>query len=174
MQAARRLYERFSQLIHEAAKFGVVGFVAFVVNLVLSDWMHFGLGMGPVSAAIAGAAVATVVSYVGNRNWSFRHREHGRVGRETVIFIVLNAIGIVIQAATVYAFKEASHITGGLYYTSANAFGLALGTAFRFWSYRKWVWQQGQLASEDREQQASERHEVVEPVLVSSPEADRR
>lgn len=164
MQNARRLYERFGQLIHEAAKFGIVGFVAFVVNLVATDGMHFGLRMGQISAAVAGGAVATAVSYVGNRNWSFRHREHRGAGRETVMFFLLNAIGIVIQGMTVYAFKHASHATGGLYYTSANALGLMLGTVFRFWSYRKWVWQKGQPVPGD--------HEALEPVLLSPPEAE--
>jgi putative flippase GtrA len=105
--------------------------------------------MGPVSAAIAGSAVGAAVSYVGNRNWSFRHRKHDRLGRETAMFLALNAVGIAVQAMTVYAFKHATDITGGVHYTSANALGLVLGTIFRFWSYRRWVWREDQSTRGD-------------------------
>lgn len=159
-----RRSRRLSRLIAEAAKFGTVGAVAFVASLVAADGMRFGLRWDQVVAAIAGSAVGTVVSYVGNRNWSFRRRAHRGLARETVLFLLLNAVGIVIQAVTVYAFKHASHLGGGLYYTSANATGLVLGTVFRFWSYRKWVWRDSQPSHSG--------HPGLEPVTVSPPKAE--
>jgi hypothetical protein len=42
----RRLYQRFRVLIHEAAKFGVVGLAGFIVSLGGADVVRYGAGMG--------------------------------------------------------------------------------------------------------------------------------
>jgi len=85
--------------------------------------------------------VATAVSYVANRYWSFRHRERTSVAREGMIFFVLNGVGLLIQDAVV-AFNF--YILGNGQNKAAEFIalnvGIALATLFRFWSYRKWVW----------------------------------
>jgi len=137
----RGLYERFRQLIHEAAKFGVVGVVGVLITNGGYALLHTKFGMGPVSATTVATIVATAVSYVANRYWSFRHRERTSVAREGTIFFVLNGIGLLIQDAVV-AFNF--YILGfghnkAAEFIALNA-GIALATLFRFWSYRKWVW----------------------------------
>ena len=42
------LYQRFRHLIHEMAKFGVVGGIGFIVTLVGADLLHFDAGLGQV------------------------------------------------------------------------------------------------------------------------------
>ena len=137
---AALLYQRFRQLIHEAAKFGIVGFAGVLVNLGVTDWAHFSLGVDAVEASILGGVVSTILAFLGNRYWSFRNRERIPIARETTMFVVLNGIGIAIQALTIYLFKHDAHVTTGLPYTAANMLGILLGTVFRWWSYRKWVW----------------------------------
>jgi putative flippase GtrA len=137
----RGLYERFRQLIHEAAKFGVVGVVGVIITNVGYAVLHNSFGTGPVTAATIATIVATAVSYVANRYWSFRHRERTSVAREGVIFFVLNGIGLLIQDAVVafnfyilgYGHNKAAE------FIALNV-GIAIATLFRFWSYRKWVW----------------------------------
>jgi putative flippase GtrA len=137
----RGLYERFRQLIHEAAKFGVVGVIGLVVTNVGYGLLHSSLGVGPVTATTIATIVATAVTYVGNRYWSFRHRERTGVAREGVIFFVLNGIGLLIQDAVVainfyilgYGHNKAAE------FIALNV-GIALATLFRFWSYRRFVW----------------------------------
>ena len=141
MTVVRGLYERFRQLIHEAAKFGVVGVVGVLITNGGYALLHTKFGMGPVSATTVATIVATAVSYVANRYWSFRHRERTSVAREGTIFFVLNGIGLLIQDAVV-AFNF--YILGfghnkAAEFIALNA-GIALATLFRFWSYRKWVW----------------------------------
>lgn len=166
MGSARLLYERFRQLIHEAAKFGIIGVIGVFVNIAVSDWMHYGVGVGATSAAIVGGAVTTVMSYLGNRYWSFRHRERTGVGRETAMFFVLNGVGLGIQGGTVYLITHGLNFTGKLDYTIANILGIVLGTLFRFWSYRKWVWADPQATHSE--------HEVLEPAMAAaSSNADR-
>ena len=101
MGFARSLYERFSVLIHEAAKFGVVGLVGFAISLGGADVLHFDLNFGKYKAVVVATVLATIVTFIGNRWWAFRHRERSGMGRETVLFFVFNGIGLLIQLACV-------------------------------------------------------------------------
>ncbi len=140
MSFALRLYERFRVLIHEAAKFGVVGMAGFIVSLGGADVLHFDLGVGKYKAVVTATIAATVVTFLGNRYWAFRHRERVGMGRETVLFFVFNAIGLLIQLACVAIVVDGAGLQGKVWYNLANLTGIGLGTLFRFWSYRKWVW----------------------------------
>jgi putative flippase GtrA len=141
---ARSLYERFRLLIHEAAKFGVVGAIGFVVSLGGADFLHFSLGVGKYTSVVIATVLATIVTFIGNRWWAFRHRERTSMGQETVLFFVFNGIGLLIQLACVAIVVDGFNLQGSkLWYNLANLAGIALGTLFRFWSYRKWVWKSG-------------------------------
>ncbi|MGH3422877.1 MAG: GtrA family protein, partial [Streptosporangiaceae bacterium] len=140
MRLPRRLYQRFRVLIHEAAKFGVVGLAGFIVSLGGADVLRYGAGMGKYKSVIVATVLATVVTFVGNRYWAFRHRERAGMGRETVLFFVFNAIGLLIQLACVAIVQDGVGLKSGIWYNVANLAGIGLGTLFRFWSYRKWVW----------------------------------
>src|SRR5258708_13954206 len=132
----RRLYERFRVLIHEGAKFGVIGAVGVVVYNLVNGWLHFSLRLGPLTSATIAVIVTTITSYVANRYWSFRHRERTTGPRETVMFFALNGVGLLIQWAgvgfTTYGLGE----TGKLAHVCAYNIGIALGQSFRFYSYR--------------------------------------
>jgi putative flippase GtrA len=134
------MYERFRVLIHEAAKFGVVGLAGFIVSLGGADVLHFDAGVGKYKAVVASTIAATVVTFLGNRYWAFRHRERTGMGRETVLFFVFNGIGLLIQLSCVAIVQDGLHLNGKVWYNVANLAGIGLGTLFRFWSYRKWVW----------------------------------
>jgi putative flippase GtrA len=136
----RGLYERFQRLIHEAAKFGVVGAIAFVVTTVGTNLLHFQAGLGPLTSNVIATIVATFVSYAGNRYWTFRHREGSTVPREYMVFFVLNGIGLAIQLACIGFTYYLLGLHGRLEYNIALILGIGLGTLFRFWSYRRWVW----------------------------------
>jgi len=137
----RGLYVRFQRLIHEAAKFGVVGIVGVFITNGGYALLHNTFGLGPVTATTIATIVATAVSYVANRYWSFRHRERTSVAREGVIFFVLNGIGLLIQDAVVaFNFYILNNGNNKAAEFIALNVGIALATLFRFWSYRKWVW----------------------------------
>jgi putative flippase GtrA len=138
---ARATYERFRQLIHEFAKFGVIGLIGLVITNGGYDLLHNKFGVGPVSATTIATIVATMVAYVGNRYWSFRHRERTNVMREGVVFFVLNGIGLLIQDAAVAVNYYILGLSNNKFaeFVALNV-GIAIATLFRFWSYRKWVW----------------------------------
>lgn len=132
-------YERFRQVVHEGAKFGIVGLIGIgVTNLVFIP-LH-GVGAGPLTSVTVATAVATVVTFLGNRYWSFRGREGDGTAREGVTFFILNGIGLLIQYAVLGFGNYALGLTTRLENVVALNLGIGLGTLFRFWSYRKWVW----------------------------------
>jgi putative flippase GtrA len=135
------LYERFRQIIHEFAKFGVIGVIGLLITNVGYALLHGNLHMGPVKATTVATIIATCVTYVGNRYWSFKHRERTNVAREGIIFFALNGIGLLIQDAVVAVNYYLLGLGGNKLaeFLALNA-GIALATLFRFWSYRKFVW----------------------------------
>lgn len=140
MTVVRALYVRFRQIIHEFAKFGVIGVIGLAITNLGYDLLHTH-GVGPVTSTTIATIAATIVAYIGNRYWSFRHRERTSVPREGLIFFVLNGIGLVIQDAVVAFNSYALHLEHHKLaeFLALNA-GIATATVFRFWSYRRFVW----------------------------------
>jgi len=131
---------RFRQIIHEFAKFGIIGFIGLAITNFGYALLH-SHGVGPVTSTTVATIIATIVAYFGNRYWSFRHRERTSVPREGTIFFVLNGIGLLIQDAVVAFNSYVLHLEHHKIaeFLALNA-GIALATVFRFWSYRKFVW----------------------------------
>lgn len=131
---------RFRQLIHEFAKFGVIGVIGLIITNVGYALMH-SHGVGPVTATTLATIIATIVAYIGNRYWSFAHRERTSVPREGLAFFVLNGIGLLIQDTAVAFNSYVLHLEHHkLAEFLALNIGIAIATIFRFWSYRKFVW----------------------------------
>jgi putative flippase GtrA len=135
----RDLYAQFRVLIHETAKFGVVGALAFVLTLVLVNVFHSGLGLGAITATTLANIVATLFAFVGNKFWAFRHRKGSHWRRESVLFFVFNGIGILITDGVVWVVHYGFGLTDNLAFNVANIIGIGLATLFRLYSYRRWV-----------------------------------
>jgi putative flippase GtrA len=146
-------YYRLGHLVRELMKFGVVGGFAFVVDIGLFNLLLHATDK-PLTSKTISTVVATTASYVGNRTWTFRRRSRSGVRREYALFFVLNAVGLLIALACLaishYALGFTSTLADNI---AANVIGLGLGTAFRFWSYRRWVFpavKDGGAVSADR------------------------
>ncbi|HUN31184.1 MAG TPA: GtrA family protein [Trebonia sp.] len=130
---------RVRGLVPELAKFGVVGSIGAVVDLGGSGALYGSAHLGPLTSKAIAVTAACVVTYLGSRFWTFRHRENQSLLRELILFIVLNAIGLIIAEAviaiTAYAFGARNQVA----YNAASVIGTGLGTIFRFFAYRKWV-----------------------------------
>ena len=137
----RAQYERFRQLIHEFAKFGVIGVAGVFITNAIYDVLNLHLGVGPVTSATIATIVATIVSYVGNRYWSFKTRQRTSVARELIFFAVLNGIALLIQDAAVAVNSYLLHLQHNhtAAFLALNS-GIVLAMLFRFWSYRRFVW----------------------------------
>ena len=127
-------------LIGELAKFGIVGVLAVLIAGVGTNVLHFQAGVGPLTSNVIATVVATVVSYVGNRYWTFRHRQRTTVGREGIVFFVLNGIGLAIQLACLGLCTYVLGLHDRISYNVFLVIGIGLATVFRYGAYKKWVW----------------------------------
>ena len=140
MSAIAGLYARFRHLIHEVAKFGIVGGVGFIVSLVGADLLRYDLNVGKYKAIAVATVLATIVTFVGNRYWTYRNRPHVGTARESTLFFVLNGVGLAIQWGCVALVVDAFGKDTQLWYNLANFGGIVIGTIFRFFTYRRFVW----------------------------------
>lgn len=142
----RGLIDQVRHLWHEIAKFGVIGAIGFLVTEVGFNLCHFDLKLGLFTSNAIATVAAAVVTFIGNKYWTFRHRPGHGTRRETVIFVGLNAVGMLIQYAAVWLAEDGFGVKDKLLINVAFLFGIGLATLFRFWSYRKWVWHGAALA----------------------------
>jgi putative flippase GtrA len=132
-------YDRVRHLVPELAKFGIVGGIGAVIDLGGAAVLHGSYHEGALTAKAVSISVATVVTYVGSRFWTFRHRENQALHRETLLFFALNVVGLLIAEAVIACTTYMFGFKGAVAYNLASLIGTGLGTIFRFFAYRKWV-----------------------------------
>jgi putative flippase GtrA len=139
-RAASYVYQR---LVRYALKFGVVGLIGYVIDFAIFNALRtFGTGFwsDPIGATIVSVSVAIVVTWIGNRYWTFREFRRKNVVVEFLEFLVVALIGMGISVLCVWI----SHYVLGFTSLVAdniakNVVGLAIATTFRFLLYRFWV-----------------------------------
>ena len=85
-------------LLKELAAFGVVGAMAFVIDIGLFAWLA---PHGALKAKIVSTLVSTTFAYFGNRHVSFSHRARTSLGRETSYFFGINHASVVVKRGVV-------------------------------------------------------------------------
>ncbi|MZF89840.1 GtrA family protein [Streptomyces sp. SID5643] len=132
----------------EAARFGVVGALAFVIDNGGYNLLVFGLPgdaeggvmrTAPVQASVIATAAAALFSWVGNRYWTYRGRHRDKVTQELALFLVANGVGLAITAGTVFASRHLLGLDSALSDNTARILGWILATLFRFYAYRRYV-----------------------------------
>lgn len=136
----RGWWRRFAR---ELASFGAVGAAAFVVDVGTFNLLIATVWSGsPLRAKIVAVVVATLFSWVGNRLWTYRYRRRGS-GRsllpELVLFLALNGVALGVSLVVLAFSHYLLGLTSPVADNVANVAGIALGTAFRFYAYRTWV-----------------------------------
>ncbi len=144
-----RLRGAITVLYREMIKFGLVGAAAFVIDLGGANLLwHTVLPHKVTTAKIISGAVATAFAWAGNRQWTFRHRRSRPVHHELFLFFLVNGIALGISAV-VLAFSHYSlDFTSTLADNIASILGIGLGTLFRFWAYRRFVFAGEQIAEQ--------------------------
>lgn len=133
------LYERVRHLGPELVKFGIVGGIGTIVDLGGAAALHSKYGMGPLTAKALSLSVAAVVTYLGSRYWTFRHRENQSLLREGGLFVGLNVIGLLIAEGVIACTTYVLGYKDPIAYNVASLAGTGLGTIFRYYAYRRWV-----------------------------------
>lgn len=133
------LRKRCMDLIPELAKFGVVGLIGSVIDLGGAAYLHGAEGIGPMVSKAISLIAATMVTYLGSRFWTFRHRVNQALLREGMLFVALNVVGLVIAEAVIAFVSYGLDLKHVIAYNAASVVGTGLGTIFRYFSYKKWV-----------------------------------
>src|SRR5689334_23361211 len=80
---------RLGALVRELSKFGTVGGIAFAIDLAIFNVL-LQSGAETLLAKTISTVLATTVAFIGNRFWTWRHREHGHLARQYTMFFLLN------------------------------------------------------------------------------------
>ena len=133
----------------ELLKFGIVGGICFVVTNVVTYGLKLTvLPHQPITALAIGVLVATVVSYVLNREWSFRTRGGRERHHEAALFFIISGVGVAVYTAPLAVSRYVLDLqvpTVSLFtqevadFVSGQIIGVLLGMAFRWWGFRRYV-----------------------------------
>lgn len=124
----------------EVARFLLTGGAAYAVDLAVFNVLILGAGTGSLTAKVVSSVFAIAVAFAGSRWFTWRDRRSDRPVREYLLFVVFSVLAAGIQ----YLCLVVTHV--GLGWTSpladnlsANVVGMALAMAFRFWTFRTYV-----------------------------------
>jgi putative flippase GtrA len=133
----------------ELVKFVLVGGTTWVIDTAVFLALKSSvLTAKPLTAKVIAVVVATVVSYVLNREWSFRTRGGHQRPREAGLFFLISAIGVGVYTAPLAVSRyvldlkvpAVDLLTQNVAdFVSAQVVGVLLGMAFRFWAFRRFV-----------------------------------
>lgn len=137
---------RMGDFLRRSGAFLVVGGIAFVVDAVVFNLLTFGFtGTGPLYdeplvSKITAIVIATVVTYVGNRYWTFGTRTIERKVSRYVIFVGLNVVAILLQLGCLAFSRYVLGLEGVVADNIAGTLiGQGMATIFRFFTYDRWV-----------------------------------
>lgn len=126
------------KLIEQFLKFGVVGTVAFAIDYGTLMLLSQVFGVDPVLAAGVSFCVSVIFNYLASMRFVFTHRQDMSRGREFVVFIVLSAVGLVINELCMAA-GVAALGTSALMVTVTKLFATAVVMVWNFFSRKKWL-----------------------------------
>jgi putative flippase GtrA len=124
-------------LLKEITAFGLIGALSLIIDLGLYNLLA---GNGWLKAKLVATVAATLFAYFGNRHWSFSHRARTTLGRETSYFFGINLVTLVFSELILGLFayplnQRGDHVVMNV----VNLVTIGLGTIFRFWGYKRFV-----------------------------------
>ena len=141
----QRLRTRFAGLIRETGKFGVVGACSYVVYVSIFN-VCLVLYVPASVALVVATVIATTLAFLGNRFWTWRDRERSRLRREYSLYFGFNLVGLVIgEICLLLSHEVLGAVWPSVFHgrladnVATNIVGVAFASAFRFWSYRRYV-----------------------------------
>jgi putative flippase GtrA len=139
----------------EVGRFGVVGLTAYGTDLLVFNALLLGAGVPSVPAKVAAGAAAIAVAYAGSRWWTWRDRRGPHVGREYALFLLFSVLAAGLQVACLVVSRELLGLRSAWAdNVSANVVGMAIATAFRFWTFRTFVFRADRPDRADRADRA--------------------
>lgn len=137
---AGRLSHLVDTIWHEVAKFGLIGLIGFVIDLGGMNLLtHTVLEDKVTTAKILSGVAATLFAWVGNRSWTFAHRRSRPASHEVSLFFLVNGLALGISTLCLVVSHYVLGFESRLADNVSTIIGIGLGTIFRFWAYRAFV-----------------------------------
>ena len=145
---------------HELIKFALVGGTTFVFDTAIYYLLTLTvLDNKPVVARVISATLATILSYVLNREWAFKNRGGRERSHEALLFFAISGIGVLLSAAPLYVGNNIFDLRSNLSTSELVIVDFILGfiignilqMAFRFWALRKFAFPEENLRGGDAE-----------------------
>ncbi|MGV9673530.1 MULTISPECIES: GtrA family protein [unclassified Gordonia (in: high G+C Gram-positive bacteria)] len=143
---------------HELIKFALVGGTTFVFDLAIFYTLTFTvLGPKPVVARIISGTLATILSYILNREWAFKNRGGRERSHEALLFFIISGVGVILAAAPLWLANNVFDLRSNLGSLELAVVDFILGflignvlqMAFRFWALRKFAFPEENLRGGD-------------------------
>ncbi|MGW6379287.1 GtrA family protein [Rhodococcus sp. NPDC055112] len=150
-QAVSRVPQPYRDVVlrhHELIKFAIVGGTTMVFDLAIFYSLSLTiLEQKPVVAKIISGVMATILSYILNREWSFKNRGGRERHHEALLFFTISGIGVIIAAAplfianNVFDFRASASLTTLVIvdFILNYVIGNVLQMVFRFWALRRFA-----------------------------------
>ncbi|MBB5893515.1 GtrA family protein [Kutzneria kofuensis] len=142
-------FRSFALKHRELVKFAVVGGTCFVIDTVIFLGLKSTiLATHPVTAKIIATLIATIVSYILNREWSFRTRGGRERPHEAALFFLVSGVGVALNSVPLWVSRyvlllDHNHLSPlGVQvadFVSAQIVGTLVAMAFRWWAFKKFV-----------------------------------
>lgn len=141
---------RFASHHHELIKFALVGGITAIFDMAI----FFGLTLTvlsdkPATAKVFSGVMAVILSYILNREWSFKHRGGRERHHEALLFFVISGIGVLIMAFPVWFAHNVLDVDtrydnhpirlAAADFVLAYLLGNLMQMAFRFWALRRFA-----------------------------------
>jgi putative flippase GtrA len=133
----------------EEVKFAVVGGFCYLVTTTVYYALKLTvLSAKTVTALAIATVIASIISYLLNRGWSFRTRGGRRRHHEAALFFLFSGIAVALTVApqyvsryvldlrTPFASRPVQEVAD---FVSGLIVGTLLGMIFRLWAFRRWV-----------------------------------
>ena len=130
---------RARRRLKELGAFGVVGGIAFVVDIGLFQLLYGHLDVGAVTAKTLATLVSMSVAFLGHRNWAFAHRDKTTIRRSFTLFTLINVFTLVLGAAIIWFVRYPLDQERLLVIQAANIASIGLNSVLRYLAYRRWV-----------------------------------
>lgn len=160
---------RWRRISGEIIRFSAVNAVATIAAILIFNalvhgvkgWFEAPANGQPLPSFLFAHSVGMFISYYGSRNYAFKHRHAAGPGGGLLNYVVINLASFVIPIFCLFLTRSvigwdsvyADNISG-------NVIGAFLGSTFRFWAFRRFVF--------TKNPKGGGVHLVVQPVPVEA------
>ena len=116
------------KLIGQIWRFGIVGVICTVIDFGVLTFLKELLGVHYLAANAASFTVSVIANYILSMKYVFHGKKNTSRVREFLIFVVLSALGLLLNQLIMWGTVDGLHI----YYVAAKVIATALVMVYNF------------------------------------------